>query len=98
MFDFKTRIQINNNKNKRLGNPKSSKYVINPINACSNSTLKSTIQLTIFCLIGLDDIAMKIKVKKKKSQDHRSSSSYPNNNSSKPSYKRSKTRAQEHAM
>ena len=52
----------------RLGNRRSTKYVINPTNACSNSTPKSTIQLEISCLIGLDDISMKIKVKKQKSK------------------------------
>ena len=94
MYDFKTSCvkcvsnnlkvkltkKINNNQNKRLGNPKSTKYVINPINACFNSIPKSTIQLAISCLIGLDDIAMKIKIKKIKIQDPRSSYSYPNNN------------------
>ena len=92
------KIKINNNQNKRLGNPKSTKYVINLNNACSNSTPKSTIQLAISWLIGLDDIAMKIKAKKIESQYHRSSSSYHNNNSSKSSYKRSKIKALEHAM
>ena len=81
------KIEINNNHNKSLGNPKSTKYVINSTNACSNSTPKYTIQLAIPYLIGLDDITMKIKVKKIKGQDPRSSSSYPNNNSSKSSYK-----------
>ena len=60
---YRTKIKINNNKDKRLGNPKSTKYVINSNNACSNSTPKSTIQLAISCLIGLDDITMKIKIK-----------------------------------
>ena len=66
------KIKINNNQNKRLGNPKSTKFVINSNNACSNSTPKSAIQLASSCLIGLDDISMKIKVKKIKSQNHRS--------------------------
>ena len=63
------KIKINNNQNKRLGNPKFTKYVINSNNAHSNSTPKSTFQLAISCLIGLDNIIMKIKVKKIESQD-----------------------------
>ena len=92
------RIQINNNKKKKLGNPKSTQYEINPNNACSNLTLKSTIKLAISRLIGLYDIAMEIKIKKTKGQDPISSSKYPNNQSKKSSYKRSKIKTLEHAM